>query len=141
MKRPKALGFTVLELLVAIGIASAIASVAVPGLLSWLPTLRLSAAARQVSMDLRVARTKAIAQNTSFQVSFNGSFYVIRKCAGTCADEGGNILLPEGITVSASATPQFFSRGTAGGAATITLSNGTESRRVLVSAVGRVLVL
>ncbi len=134
-------GFTLLELLVAIGIASALASVAVPAFLSWLPTLRLSAASRQVAVDLDLARTKAVSQNTSFQVSFNGSSYLVQKCAGSCVNDSGNIALPEGITVSASGSPLFLPRGTSTASSIITLSNGAESRLIWVGLVGQVTIL
>src|SRR3990170_2282769 len=66
-------GFTLLELIVAIGIASVVMGIAIPSFLSWMPTLRLSSAARQVATDLQVARMKAISQNVKFKVTFIGS--------------------------------------------------------------------
>lgn len=141
MKLSRAAGFTLLELLVALGIASALMSVAVPTFMAWLPTLHLSSATQQVAADLKFARGRAISQNTSYQVSFNGSSYVVQKCAGSCVNEGGDIALPSGITVSASGTPQFLPRGTSTGNTVITLSNGGEARQVIVSLVGRVTVL
>jgi len=134
-------GFTVLELLVVIGVAMVLMGIAVPSFSSWLPTLRLSAAARQVFADLRVARMKAISQNTNFQLTFNGSSYVVQRCAGTCTNDSGNILLPDGITVSTSGTPLFLPRGTANNSVTITLSNGVQSRQVQVTPVGRVRII
>lgn len=134
-------GFTVLELLVTIGIAMVVMGIAISSFLSWLPTLRLSSAARQVATDLHLARMKAISQNTNFQIAFNGSSYVVQRCAGTCTNDSGDIALPEGIAVLASGSPLFLPRGTAASDATITLSNGVESKQVLVSIVGRVKIL
>lgn len=133
-------GFTLLELVLVIALAMTLMAIAVPNFFSWLPTLRLSAATRQIFMDLRAARMKAIAQNANFQVSFSGSSYVIQKCVGLCTNDSGNILLPEGIIASVSATPQFLPRGTAN-SATITLSNGVQSQQVEVSLVGRVRII
>ena len=134
-------GFTLMELLVVISIAMILMGIAVPSFLSWLPTLRLSSAARQVATDLQLARMKAISQNTSFQVSFASTTYVLQKCSPSCAsptNDTGNIVLPAGITVSASTTPQFLPRGTANASATITVSNGGAQKLVCVKTVGRV---
>ncbi|MFQ5902195.1 MAG: GspH/FimT family pseudopilin [Candidatus Binatia bacterium] len=134
-------GFTVIELIVAIAIATIVVAIAIPTWVTWLPTLRLSNAARQVATDLQVARMKAISQNTAFQVSISSTTYVIQKCTPSCAsptNDSGNITLPEGITATSSATPQFQPRGTANSAATITLANGSEQKWVCVRIVGRV---
>ena len=131
-------GFTLMELLAAIGVASILMAIAIPSFLSTLPGLRLTDAARQVATDLQQIRMKAIAQNIPYQISFSTSTYVLQKCNGSCTNDSGNIALPEGITVTASAAPQFQPRGTAAADATITLSNGSSSTRVCVKTVGRV---
>ena len=127
-----------MELLAAMGVASILMAIAIPSFLSTLPGLRLTDAARQVATDLQQIRMKAIAQNTPYQISFSTSTYVLQKCNGSCTNDSGNIALPEGITVTASAAPQFQPRGTAAADATITLSNGSSSTRVCVKTVGRV---
>lgn len=131
-------GFTLMELLAAIGVASILMAIAIPSFLSTLPGLRLTDAARQVATDLQQIRMRAIAQNIPYQISFSTSTYVLQKCNGSCTNDSGNIALPEGITVTASAAPQFQPRGTAAADATITLSNGSSSTRVCVKTVGRV---
>ncbi len=131
-------GFTLVELLAAIGVASILMAIAIPSFLSTLPRLRLTDAARQVATDLQQTRMKAIAQNIPYQISFSTTTYVIQKCNGACTNDGGNIPLPDGIAVAASTVPQFQPRGTAASDATITLSNGSASTRVCVKTVGRV---
>lgn len=126
-------GFTVMELLAAITIASILMAVAVPHLLDWLPTLRLSSAARQVATDLQVARMRAISQNASNTITFSGSTYSYN---GNSRDVGA--LFP-GITISSAPTnPVFTPRGTASTTGTITLTNGSATKNIVVSAVGRV---
>lgn len=128
-------GFTVLELMVAIGIAMVVLGIAVPSFLTWLPTLRLSSAARQVATDLQVARMKAISQNASYTVTFNTSTGIYTYGADS-RDVGA---LYPGITISSAPTnPVFTPRGTASTTGTITLSNGTATKQVQVSTVGRV---
>lgn len=131
-------GFTLLELLVAISIAAALMAIAVPGFLSWLPTLRLSSAARQVATDLQVARMKAISQNSSNTVSFNTTDGTYSFSLG--ADSRNlNELYPGTSIISVSpSNPVFYSRGTANAGITITLSNGGTQKVVCVKPVGRV---
>jgi type IV fimbrial biogenesis protein FimT len=129
-------GFTVIELLVVLGIMSLAIGVAVPSLLSWLPGLRLSSAARQVATDLQLARMRAISQNAATTVSFDvaGASYTF----GTDSRNLGQLF--PGITIaSAPSNPTFTSRGTAN-AATITLSNGVSQKLICVKAVGRVTI-
>lgn len=130
-------GFTMAELITTIGIMGVLIAIAMPAFLSTLPGMRLSDAARQVATDLQQLRMKAIAQNIPYQVTFSSSTYVLQRCNGACTDDSGNIALPQGITATASAAPQFQPRGTAA-AATITLSNGSTQKRVCVNAMGRV---
>ena len=131
-------GFTVLELIAAMAIASVVLGIAVPSLLAWLPTLRLSSAARQVATDLQVARMKAISQNAAYTVSFNttnGTY----SFTGTSRDLGQEY---PGITIASVSpsppNPVFSPRGTANAATTITLSNGSAQKWVCVKTVGRV---
>jgi type IV fimbrial biogenesis protein FimT len=131
-------GFTIIELMATLGVAAILMAIAIPSFMSTLPGLRLNDAARQVATDLQQIRMKAIAQNLPYQITFSTTTYVLQRCGGSCTDESGNIVLPQGITVSASASPQFQPRGTAATAATIQLSNGSSNKWVCVRTVGRV---
>jgi type IV fimbrial biogenesis protein FimT len=131
-------GFTIIELMATVGVAAILMAIAIPSFMSTLPGLRLNDAARQVATDLQQIRMKAIAQNLPYQITFSTTTYVLQRCSGSCTAESGNIVLPQGITVSASAPPQFQPRGTAAAAATIQLSNGSSSKWVCVRTVGRV---
>jgi prepilin-type N-terminal cleavage/methylation domain-containing protein len=131
-------GFTLIELMAAMAMASILMAIAVPSLLSTLPRLRLSDAARQVATDLQQIRMKAIAQNIPYQITFSTTTYVLQKCSGSCANDSGNITLPTGISVTASTSPQFQPRGTAAVATTIAISNGASTKWVCVKTVGRV---
>jgi Tfp pilus assembly protein FimT len=136
----KAEGFTVIELMAAIGVAAVLIAIAMPKLLSVLPGLRLNDAARQVATDLQLARMRAIAQNNSNTVTFNSSTGIY---TFTLGNESIDIdQLYQGITFSSvTANPVFTSRGTASTVATITLSNGSTTKQVEVSAIGRVRIL
>lgn len=133
-------GFTVMEMVVVVAIAMTVLSVAIPSFLYWLPTLRLSWAARQVATDLHVARIKAISQNAKFRLNFvTTTTYTLEKDnSGTPATDSGPFNLPEGITTVVGATSWFQPRGTADNSATVTLNNGSAQRLVCVKPVGRV---
>jgi len=131
-------GFTVMELMATIGIASILMAIAVPKFFAALPRQRLTDAARQVATDLQQVRMKAIAQNIPYQINFSTTSYVLQRCNGSCVNEGSSVQLPDGINVTASTTPQFQPRGTAASATTITLSNGSSTKWVCVRTVGRV---
>ncbi len=140
-------GFTVLELIVAIGIAMVVLGIAVPSFMTWLPTLRLSSGARQVATDLQVARMKAISQNTRYKMTFVGSVpgatsYRIEKDSGGFVLESGPFSLPDGITVSGLVgASEFQPRGTASATSTITLKNiNSETKSVQIAIVGRVTI-
>ena len=134
-------GFTVMELMVVVGLMAIISAIAMPSFISWLPSYRLSAGARQVAGDLQLARMKAISQNTTYRLNFiSGTQYRLEKDAGFTL-ESGPFTLPVGITASPTgATSEFQSRGTASATDDITLTNdgGTTVRHVCIKTVGRV---
>jgi prepilin-type N-terminal cleavage/methylation domain-containing protein len=134
--KPK--GLTLMELMAALGVAAILMAIAIPNFMSTLPGLRLNDAARQVATDLQQIRMKAIAQNLPYQITFSTTTYILQKCGGSCTNESGSIVLPQGITVTATTAPQFQPRGTVAAAATIQLSNGSSSKWVCVRTVGRV---
>jgi prepilin-type N-terminal cleavage/methylation domain-containing protein len=131
-------GFTVFEMLTAIVVGSILMAVAVPSFFLVLPGLRLGFAARQVATELQQLRMKAISQKIPYQIAFSSNSYVLQKCPAMCTDDSENIVLPTGITVTASASPQFLTRGSALSDTTITLSNGSSQKWVCIKTVGRI---
>ncbi len=142
-------GFTLLEMMIVIGLLSVFAGIAIPNFLSYLPKHRLNGAARQVRGDLMWARMQAVSQNNEFKVFFlNDHEYQILDDD----DNDGNIddgewtqtkdIQNEYFDVTFSNVtddPIFRPRGTASGA-TITLSNPVVSAdvNVAIAMTGRV---
>ena len=131
-------GFTLIEMMATMGVGFLLMAIAIPMFRNTLPGLRLDEAARQVATDLQQVRMKAIAQSIPFQINFAATTYVVQRCNGACANDGGNMTLPEGITVTPpGSAPQFQSRGTAN-ATTIKITNGTTNKWVCVKVIGRI---
>ena len=127
-------GFTMAEMMVTLALFAVMAAIAVPSYLSMQPGLRLNGAAREVLGKLMWARSKAVEQNSTYVVTFptNHSLLINGQTIDLQPDYSG-------ITLSKSGSdPTFNGRGTAAGSTTITISNGSSSRTVTVSATGNV---
>jgi prepilin-type N-terminal cleavage/methylation domain-containing protein len=64
-------GFSLLELMVVIGIIAILSTIAVPGIIGWLPKHRVGSAARDVKSTLEFARSNAIKTNRDVRVEFD----------------------------------------------------------------------
>jgi len=63
-------GFTLLELLIVIGVLSLVAAIAASSIISFLPNYRLKVATRDLMTNLQQARSEAIKRNQPCTVSF-----------------------------------------------------------------------
>lgn len=63
-------GFSIVEILVVIGLAATIIAIGAPALIKNMAHLRLKRSAMDVSTELNAARMKAIANNTKYRVDF-----------------------------------------------------------------------
>jgi Tfp pilus assembly protein FimT len=142
-------GLSVLELLTALVIASILGGTALLGYGRMMADWRLNAAVRQVVMDLKVTRSRAIAENTGQRIRFDfpSTRYQRQKreVSSSYVDVGKPISLPDGIeTIDCTARGNavtFQPRGHASTVGTITVRSpeGTE-RRIIVDMAGRMRV-
>jgi general secretion pathway protein H len=135
----RASGFTLLELMVALGLAAVLGGISVVRLVALVEGARLAGGVRTVATTLRVARGRAMAGGASIEVRFDPT----RRTCDT-RDADGRTLesapLPRGIAFAALPARARILFGGLGLAenGTITLGSGARQRSVIVNQRGRV---
>ncbi len=135
--RARQRGFTLVELIVVLGIVAMIVLLALPRLGGMAPGVALRATAEEMRTDIRRARNSALRESRETVILFD-------RAAGSWADGEGRILgqLPDGAELEAvvarserrdetTGGVRFHPDGTATGA-TLTLSDGAHRVRVSV---------
>lgn len=139
-------GFTLVEMMIVIAVLAIIAAIAAPNFQTYMAQRRLNGAARLVMTDLMDARMKAVSENSQFKVFFldTHQYKVLDDENNNGTEDTGETSVTKdiqsnypGVTLSASAHPIFYPRGTAWGT-TVTLTNTSGSKSVSVSTAGRV---
>jgi len=102
MANKKEDGFTLIELIVVVGIVGIMSAVAVPSFLSWLPDIRLKAAARDLYGASMLAKGEAVKRNRNCALTFNQQigattyvYIVFEDSDGDCEYDAGEILLKQ----------------------------------------------
>jgi type IV fimbrial biogenesis protein FimT len=128
-------GFSLGEILVAVGVFSILAAIAVPQFVAFQPRLRLEGATRQIYSELMWARSKAISDNSSYVVTFPTSQTML--ITGVTTKTVNVQTEYADVTLASSAsTITFSSRGTANVAPTITLTNSGGTKTVSLKITG-----
>jgi len=66
-------GFTMIELLIVVAIIAVTAAVAIPNIISWIPTIRVNSAARDLVSEMQLARMKAVSERNNYVITFDTS--------------------------------------------------------------------
>ena len=129
-------GFTIVELLIVIAIASILAAIGVWGGSNLLPKYRLDGAATRVRGDLSLARVRATKARLQYRVEFSTNGYLVREGDKTSGSSSWTTKLSRdfsdypGVTVkNVTNNPVFSPRGTASSLGTITLENEKGSEK------------
>jgi prepilin-type N-terminal cleavage/methylation domain-containing protein len=128
-------GFSLAELLVAIGVFAILAATAAPQFLAFRPKNRLNGAARQIYAELMWARSKAVNDNSAYVVTFptNQTMQIAGSTTKTVNIQSD---YSDVTLVSSASTITFSSRGTADVAPTIVLTNSSGTKTVTVRITG-----
>jgi type IV fimbrial biogenesis protein FimT len=145
-------GFTLIELMVTIGIVAIFSAVAIPNFVSWLPSNKLGSGAREILTTIQLAKMAAIKDSANVVVHFTSAtgeclaFVDDGAGGGTPDDRVRNgserivrqFKLPVGITLASPSFGtdlEFSNRGlpTVGGDISIAGSGRTKTIRVLPS--------
>lgn len=138
-------GFTLIEILVAVGIAMLVVGGVIVNYNAYNDTQNLKQAAQTLKNNLRFAQAQALAgrKPTSgcttligFTVTFaSGSYTIQAQCTDGSAGEVKTTTLPAGVSVSPAPSALTFqvARGSIAAAATMTLTSATKSYIVTVS--------
>ena len=131
-------GFTVLEVLAALGLAAILAGMGTVQLIELVRSARLASGARTTASLLRLARGRALASNLEVEVAFDAA------TASCSMRQVASVLetrpLPAGVTFAALPARGRILFGALGSAenGTVRLAAGPRTRRVIVNQRGRV---
>ena len=140
-------GVTLLELIIVMVIIAIAATLAIPGVGSWLTNYRLRTATRDVVSLMRTGQMKAVSENIEYRVRFvsaDGSYVLQRRTtAGMWLDDGVAQRVPTGIRFQEVNLPddcaEFNPNSTSsGGNLLLRNTKGNEKKIVLFSATGRI---
>ena len=142
-----AIGFTLPELLIAVGIVGIVSAGSLPILAGTVQGYRLRTAAWQVAGDLRAARQKALTTNRRHRVCFNNcgrpvpaDGYLIQREQGSKWEIDAEVQpSTKGLQVTSNATITLAQTGEAA-AGTVTLVNGSSRFQVRMHFTGKVTV-
>jgi len=142
-------GFSATELIVVCSIVGLLTAVSVPFFLSYYQSAYLKAATEELAAFLNQGRQLAIKENqgvcvhtASGQIHFHVGGCAATTWLGPGTDASGNLKMPTGFTLTATADPIFSYLGAASPAATYTLTSTQDGRtlRVIVAASGRITI-
>ena len=141
-------GFSLAELSVLLAVIGSLCVLSLPVFLSYYQTAQVRGAASDIAAYVNLGRQLAIQRNGSVCVHIKPAavhYHLNTNCSGqkwvgpgTAAN--GDIQAPDGIALTTTADPVFTYLGAAAPAGTVTVTHGSRSLSVIVSASGRVTV-
>ena len=127
------------EILITVSVLVTSLAIAIPSLFRARESYELQSAARMVESRMQSARIHAVTRNRDCRINVTSTTSYAMECQGSTWETIESVTLPRGLSVTASARPEFHERGTVAPTATITVWNSLgKSLRVIVNINGRV---
>ncbi|MDI6727736.1 MAG: prepilin-type N-terminal cleavage/methylation domain-containing protein [Thermodesulfovibrionales bacterium] len=136
-------GFSLVELLVTIGIIAVVAAIAIPQLQSYATNSRLKSAARDVMGDIFLYKERAIAENRQYRITFNigGNTYTIEQPPGTIIQTKTPTTFGNDIRISNVGTTEtvytFQTRGTVNAGTVVLINDRGSTATITTNITGR----
>lgn len=155
-------GFSLLELIVIMGVVGVLAAIAVPAMIAAADRNKVITGAELVAAQVREARLAAVTRNTPFRVRFDcpepGAIRMLAVTGNAAIDNAGDrctspqpgdgpaVYLPAGVSLGGDTPPAIHVDGrgevsTVGGGAmpmSIQVSYGESNRALTITATGRI---
>ncbi len=136
-------GFTLLELVVGIGLIAVVLGISTPMMSTIRSSYVLDGASRQLAMEIGKARIQAIAQNRTVRLRLpSAGSYVLESSEDGANFEaiGEPISLPAGVAIANgnSGLPRFNRQGLAPNSTTISVVNPAGTKTIQTTPLGRV---
>jgi type IV fimbrial biogenesis protein FimT len=137
-------GYSLIELVITVGMILIVTTFAMPSFISYYQSARVRAAAQTVSAYLNEGRQLAIKTNGSVCVSYTTSTMQFRttNCSGSLISVAGltnssnSVRLPDGISLTANTSAIFGQLGNATTAAQYTVTDTASNRTLTITVAG-----
>ena len=137
-------GFTIIELVVIMAIVAILATVATINLPRWRDNMTLRATARDLVSFMQFAKVEAAKRNATASIELTEGGQGVGKCKVIISGQTlKEVTMPPKVTLTPPTTPvttfQINNRGIpVGGGGTVSLTNGSRTYNVVLSAAGAV---
>ena len=132
---------TLFESCICVAIIAGIGFFAAPSIVKARDNYQLDLVTRQVAGNTQWTRMKAISRSRDCRIRVVSTTTYAMECQDPVWAADQTVALPQGFQISTNATPQFYKRGNAAPAATLTISDKhSHTKQVVINITGRVRV-
>jgi type IV fimbrial biogenesis protein FimT len=134
-------GFTMIEMMVVLGIVSIVAAIAIPNIIAWLPDYRLRSSTRDIVSCLQETKMRAIRENANAIVIFTSNGYESFVDDGAGGGTSGNKIKDGGeLRITKVDMPSDINLSDNANPAATSIKFGFDGRGFLVTSNGTLLI-